>query len=181
MSTKPLWIVFLFLLLLVPVVANGQTVPAARGGDLNLFAGGTLSAFQPDYGNAKLGGFGAYVDFGVNRWLNIEGQARWLRIHQRQEVHEDNYLIGAMVPIRKIREFTPYGKFLIGVGELNFPYSYAHGGYANVVFGGGVDYRFNRRWRIRVVDFEYQQWLNFTGGGTLQPYGISVGTTYRIF
>jgi hypothetical protein len=34
--------------------------------------------------------------------------------------------------------------------------------------------------KIRLIDVEYQQWLQFTFG-TIVPYGISFGISYRVF
>jgi hypothetical protein len=48
----------------------------------------------------------------------------------------------------------------------------------------------NRRWSIRAIDFEYQDWPKFipqnpaianSPSVSLQPYGLSVGVGYRVF
>jgi hypothetical protein len=50
---------------------------------------------------------------------------------------------------------------------------------ANVIaYGGGVDYRLDKRMSLRVVDFEYQQWHV---SPTLFPYGVSAGLGSHIF
>jgi hypothetical protein len=59
------------------------------------------------------------------------------------------------------------------------------GRYADIAYGGGVDFRLTKRFIAR-GDFEYQQWLgwpNIPGiaNTTLLPYGASVGVGYRVF
>ena len=71
-------------------------------------------------------------------------------------------------------------KALAGVGEFNFPYNYATGSYLVVAPGGGLDYRINRLIRIRVADFEYQLWPQFTYG-SMSSFGVSTGIRVRIF
>jgi len=75
--------------------------------------------------------------------------------------------------------FQPYGKFLAGVGHINFPFGYATGNYLAMAPGAGLDVHLTDRWSIRAADFEYQLWPQFTYG-QLKPYGVSVGLRYRI-
>ena len=138
--------------------------------------------FQPDYTgkgyavkspNLLYGG-GAYVDAKFNRWLVIEAEGRWLRLHQYQGIEEDSYLIGPRVPIATFHGVTPYGKFLFGMGNGGF----LTGTTLALVGGGGIDYRLSRRFTLRAFDFEYQQWH---AGPMLYPYGGSIGISYKLF
>lgn len=173
---------FCILLTSLASFANGQVVPAAIGHEPTLTVGGFGSLFQPDYaGNGvaqsspnPLFGVGAYVDFKVNRWVVVESEGRWLRFNEYIGINQDNYLIGPKVPITTINRFTPYGKFLIGYGGGSFL-----SGHSTVLaYGGGVDFRLNKRFTLRAFDFEYQNWLLTP---TLRPYGGSVGIGYKIF
>src|SRR5271157_1531046 len=84
------------------VVARAQVVPSATRSQLSLTAGGLGSLFQPDYaGNGipesapnHLYGVGAYVDLRVTRWIQLEGEGRWLRFNKYQSIYEDTYLVG---------------------------------------------------------------------------------------
>ena len=69
---------------------------------------------------------------------------------------------------------TPYGKFLFGLGNAPF----LSGNTFVLAYGGGVDYRLTRRFSLRAIDFEYQQWRV---NPTIYPYGGSVGISYKIF
>jgi len=175
---------FCFCLLLMSLAsfASGQVVPAAVGHEPTLTVGGFGSLFQPDYaGNGvaqsspnPLFGVGAYIDFKVNRWVVVESEGRWLRFNEYIGINQDNYLIGPKVPITTINRFTPYGKFLVGFGSGSF----LNGHTTVLAYGGGVDYRLNKRLTLRAFDFEYQNWLLTP---TLRPYGGSVGIGYKIF
>ena len=65
-------------------------------------AGGFASAFNPhDSSNAfypsesnYLVGLGTYVDVHFSRWVQVEGEARWLRFNGFAGENQDNYLIG---------------------------------------------------------------------------------------
>jgi hypothetical protein len=166
------------------LTAGAQVVPAATKKGLSLTAGGFGSAFQPDFTGSKVGtstnrlyGMGAYADLKVTRWVQIEGEARWLRFNEYAHNGEDNYLIGPRVPFtyRRFPRWTPYGKVLVGFGKGDFLY----GNTFNLAFGGGLDYRLNNRFSIRAFDLEYQRWS--TAPYTLYPYGASVGLGYKIF
>ncbi len=67
---------------------------------------------------------------------------------------ENTYLIGPRVPITTFHRITPYGKFLVGMGNGSF----LTGNTFVLAYGGGVDYRLSHRFTLRAFDFEYQQW-----------------------
>lgn len=137
---------------------------------------------QPDYAGEgiaqtspnRLYGVGAYFDARFNRWLSIEGEAHWMRFNVYRNINQDTYLIGPRVPIATFHRVTPYGKFLFGLGNGDF----LTGNTLVLVYGGGVDYELTHRITLRAIDFEYQQWRV---NPVLNPYGGSVGISYRIF
>jgi hypothetical protein len=171
------------------VSARGQVVPAATAGSFHLSAGGLGSLAQPDYNGIaittspnRIYGPGAYVDIHFSRWIQIEGEGRWLRFNKLINRYlpngngETTYLIGPRIPIVTFHRVTPYGKFLVGLGSANF----IDGNAFVLAYGGGVDYRLTHRLTLRAVDFEYQQW-RINSSTTLWPYGGSVGVSYKIF
>ena len=157
--------------------AHGQAAPAALAGP-HLVGGGFFSGFSPDYGPTELYGLGGFLDLDFRRHLGLEGEVRFLRLSQTYDVHEDNYELGPRYRWRRGR-WEPYGKFLIGNGQFNFPFSYGHGGYLMLVPGGGLDIHYHR-FTIRAIDYEYQHWTNFQRS-SLSPDGFSTGIGYRIF
>ncbi|MGD0739582.1 MAG: outer membrane beta-barrel protein [Terracidiphilus sp.] len=172
------------------VSAHSQVVPAATSRVLNVRVGAFASAFQPDYfgtGEAytapnRMYGAGAYVDAHFTRWIQPELEVRFNDFNEYPEFgqtinqSENTYSIGDRVPIKTFRNFTPYGKFLVGIGNGDF----LTGNALVFTYGGGVDYRLNRKFTIRCADFEYQQW-KINSALTIYPYGLSAGLSYRIF
>jgi hypothetical protein len=173
--------------------ARAQVAPSATARTWSLSAGAEGSVFQPDYAGGvdstgkaiaqtspnRLYGIGAYADMKFSRWLQIEGEARFLRFNQYYfgvppiGNGENTYQIGPRIPIGTFKRFTPYGKLLVGLGNGSFVTNSFM-----LSYGGGADYRLNRKFTIRAFDFEYQRW---SVTPTLYPYGGSVGLSYRIF
>ena len=183
--------VFVFSCLICAAASlHAQVTPSAFRGQLSLTAGGMGSVFQPDYAGGglpqsspqRLFGAGIYVDLKMTRWIQLEGEARWLRGNAFVDITEDNYLIGPRVPIHEFKRLgiTPYGKALVGLGRMNFEYNQAYGRFTDLALGGGVDLKLTKRISVRPFDFEYQLWPNWING-TLKPYGASAGIAYKIF
>lgn len=169
------------------ISARAQVVPAATSSTFHLSAGALGSLAQPDYNGIqatdssnRIYGPGAYVDIHFSRWVQLEAEGRWLRINQLKDMYlpngngESSYLIGPRIPIGTFHRVTPYGKFLVGFGNGSF----IEGNTFVMAYGGGVDVRLSRRFTLRAVDFEYQEWRVTP---TLWPYGGSVGISYKIF
>jgi hypothetical protein len=191
-------IALLFLLLAGGAVsARAQVVPSAYASGFSLSAGGEVSGFQPDYigtgvpadaaFHGLLAGPGAYVDVKFTRWVQLEGEARWMRLNRPVGgIYEDNYLVGPRLPLYRLRFWhaTPYAKGLVGYGKLNFEDGNGWGRYTAIAIGGGLDVKASRRLTLRLPDFEYQLWPSWTEGAgknyILQPYGLSIGVSYRI-
>lgn len=176
------------LLLAVACPAGAQVVYSGRRQEARLTVGLMGSVFQPDYSGTgvpaeatnRLYGYGGYVDWTIRHWVQVEGEARWLRLNAKDNIREDNYLIGPRVPLPGYWRLQPYAKALVGYGRMNFQYDYAYGRFANIALGGGVDVHLTRKLTVRAVNFEYQMWPNWVNG-TLKPYGGDVGISYRIF
>jgi len=169
-------------LLLALSARNGaaQALPTASGPGSYVSAGGGVSAFQEDYGQQKIGGAVVFVDVNPTWRYGFEIEGRWLNYHTSEQVTEANYLGGVRVMLWKPgSRLQPYGKFLAGVGHINFPFQFATGNYLAMAPGAGLDIHLNDRWSVRAADFEYQLWPSFTFG-QLKPYGVSVGLRYRI-
>jgi opacity protein-like surface antigen len=172
---------FCFLFLSAAHSLHAQVVPAATRGGFAIDAGALGAVFQPDYAGEgiaqtspnRLYGVGAYGDFRFTRWVQLEGEARWLHFNQYLGINETNYLVGPRVPVMTFRKITPYGKVLVGMGGGSF----INGHSFVIAYGGGLDYQLTRRLTVR-GDFEYQQWRITP---TLWPYGVSAGISYRVF
>ena len=125
------------------------------------------------------------------------------------EIGEYTYLFGPEYHMRG-RRFRPYADFHLGISNITYakgkteenyipPPSYpttlapisSRTGFA-YEFGGGVDYRMERNYGIRIVDFQWQSWSMgdgdvfrpgkppiINGPITYTPYQISTGFYYR--
>lgn len=181
--------VVLFLLSVAFISARAQVIESADLRTFRINAGGMVSGFAVNDGSHPLyspganylGGIGTYVDLHFTHWIQVEGEARWLRFHQYAGEHQDTYLIGPKVPVIQFRGANVYGKALIGAGKMTFPNKYGYGTFTALAFGGGVDYQLSRKLTLRPVDFEYQVWPKFLPGSSIHPYGVSVGMSYRVF
>ncbi len=174
-------------LLLSSVGALGQVVESATAGSAPLTVGGYFSFFDASYASNKVAGFGTYVDWSplMTGNLGVEAEGRWLTFGGSHGFSEYNYLVGPRYRFYLNDRFQPYAKFLVGAGEINFPYDLAHGGYFAMAPGGGIDYALNPRWKVR-ADYEFQIWPSAVGipgiqTGSVHPNGVSVGLSYRLF
>jgi len=162
--------------------AGAQAVESADTGTFSVSVGGMASGFDPGQGHNVLIGAGTYVDVHFTHWVQLEGEARWLRWNQYYGLHEDHYLIGPRVPVMRIGGKTQvYGKAMFGLGKETFPFGYGYGSFSALAFGGSMDYRMSRRVTLRAIDFEWQYWPKWLNNKSLYPYGISAGVAYRVF
>jgi hypothetical protein len=160
-------------------VAEAQAVPSGKGPGTYINVGVEPSLYQIQYGQQRLGGLTVYVDSNPYRRIGAEAEYRRLSFHSTEDVHETTYLLGPKLSL-KLRSLRPYGKFLVGRAQFNFPFSYAHGSYFAFASGGGVDWHLRGTpLTVRLIDFEYQRWPGFSYG-PLDPYGYSAGLALRV-
>ena len=163
---------------------NAQVAPSTRGnlGGTVLTVGGGFSAFRPNYGTNEMYGFTAYSDFTFFHGLGVEAEGRSIFLNKwDNKVREDNFAGGARYEVIHHGQFRPYVKALAGLGSIDFPGTiYTHDTFGMYSFGGGVDYRFTRRIYFR-GDYEYSYWRHTFGPHDLNPNGVTLGVSYRIF
>lgn len=167
---------------LAGAAARAQSPIDSRGGEQVLSAGGSFSAVHFQYGQHWVLGGSAFVDANFNWHYGLEGEGNWSRWHTQSDTWATTYLIGPRYQITSFRDgrYVPYAKFLVGDGTFNFPYSYGYGNYLVMAPGAGVDFRWKPRIDIRLCDFEYQYWPDFTFGSNTN-LSVSAGIRYHIF
>ncbi|HEY4782516.1 MAG TPA: outer membrane beta-barrel protein [Chthoniobacterales bacterium] len=158
---------------------SAQALPTATAPGAYISVGTTYSIFESGYGQQKVQGPGVYVDINPIRAVGIEAEGRWLKQSQSPSMSESTYLVGPRVQLRR-GSYTPYVKTLVGLNYFGFPYDTARGRYFAIAPGAGVDLMLGNDLKIRLIDVEYQQLPQFTFG-TISPYGISFGVSYRVF
>lgn len=179
------WIVYVRFAFLVVLMAGyqmrrceAQALPTASGPGMSVSIGGGYTAMESDYGQRLLGGAMGYLDANISPSFGGEAEVKFLRNHTDEDVDESTYLAGIKYALPN-RRLQPYVKVLAGVGQITFPFRYATGSYLVIAPGAGIDYHFPGRFTARLVDFQYQDWPQFTYGA-LHPYGISAGLSFRL-
>lgn len=167
------------LLLCAAGTARSQAAPAGDAGGLRITAGATGSGYYLQYGGRKMLGLTGFVDVDSRSPFGVELEGRWLEWRQTANVHAETYSMGPRYH-RDIGKFQPYAKGLVGFANFAFPYGLAQGRYMTVTAGGGLDYHIRRRVYLRVADFEYQYWPQFTFG-SMSSFGVSAGVRFRVF
>lgn len=157
--------------------ARAQALPTGTGTGMYVIVGGTFSDFQADYGVQRISGGGVYVDTNLFWRYGIETEARRMNYPNFGESQE-TLLAGPRWSFRP-KGFVPYVKVLAGGGRFTFPYGYGTGDYFVVAPGAGVDLRVGSRLRVRLIDFEYQDWPEFTFGA-IHPYGVTAGISFQV-
>jgi hypothetical protein len=158
---------------------NAQAEPTATAPGAYISVGTTYSSFDSGYGQQKVLGTGVYVDINPVRQAGLEAEGRWLKQSQSPNIRESTYLIGPRIQFRR-GPYTPYIKTLVGLSHFEYPYDTARGRYFVIAPGAGVDLMLGNNLKIRLIDVEYQTWPQFTFG-TITPYGVSFGISYRVF
>jgi opacity protein-like surface antigen len=167
---------------------EAQTVPAGYRTPRSLWVGGEYSNFSasfPYQSSQRLEGLGAFVDFKLGGRIGVEGDARFLNFGGYEGSTERSYLAGPKVYLFTKGRFQPYGKFLVGVGEIHYPYEIGNASYFALAPGGGAGYRLSDRWMLR-AEYEYQIWPNSPGFANepkheLTPNGVNVGVAFLVF
>jgi opacity protein-like surface antigen len=176
------------LLLAAALPISGQVAPAAEGGSLPLSVGLAYSEYSSDFnGEGSLSGPNLWIDWRLYRpsyldgfGLELEGRdLNYGRTGGDPKLRQDTVEAGVIYHWRRFLRVQPYGKFLVGLGSMDFSNSYdptyTHDTKKLIVPGGGVEVKLAERLRVR-GDYEYQFWVpDFFG---LRPQGVSLGMSY---
>jgi hypothetical protein len=162
-----------------PRTARAQVAAPGDQGGLSLSVGAMGSGYTLQYGQRKMAGITLFVDADTKRRLGIEVEDRWLGYYQTANVRAETYSIGGRYHF-DVGRFQPYAKGLVGIGDFNFPHKYAYGRNLVVTAGGGLEFHWTQRIYVRVVDFEYQDWPQFTFGN-MNSFGVNAGLRVLIF
>lgn len=173
-------------LMLAP--ARGQVVASAYGPAHALWAGAEYSYFNasfPYQSGQRIGGVGVFADYHVTPIIAVEGDAQFLPFGGFHGVTESSFLAGPKAFFLARGRFRPYGKALVGVGNIHYPFAIGNANYLSLAPGAGTEYSIGRRWSLR-GEYEYQMWLNSPGyvnepNHELTPNGFHIGLAYRIF
>lgn len=165
----------------------GQASPSAyeSGGHLNV--GVAVSDFNTDW-NGRLLGPAIWMDWkpalgpSLVKGLGLEVEGRDLNYDRAvPKLRQDTAEGGLIYTWRGFARWSPYGKFLIGFGSIDFPNltpTYSHDTRTVYAIGGGTEYRLVGRIWAR-GEYEYQFWPDYLHGHALTPNGFTVGAVYH--
>lgn len=166
--------------LLAPARVQAQAEPAGIGPGSYVALGVSASGFNSGYGQQRLLGPTVYLDANLYRRIGFEAAARSLRFHATQDVRQTTWLAGVRFSSHGYN-VRPYTRLLGGIGQMTYPYHDASGRYLVVAPGAGLDWRVRRSGlQVRLLDFEYQYWPQFTFG-PLRTWGVSSGFSLRVW
>jgi opacity protein-like surface antigen len=171
--------------------AFSQVAPAAHQGELPFAIGAGASNFDVDWGRNRMDGFTIWGQWrprpdGWLAGLGLDAEVRDID-HGRSDKLPANFKQvtgsgGPMFTVRVLNSVQPYGKFLVGLGSIDFrvpnlPY-YTHDTRTVYAPGGGIQFRLHHHLWVR-ADYEYQFWPQmFQRLQTLDPQGFTLGFNY---
>lgn len=145
---RNLLITSIFMLVAAGAV-SAQTAPKTE-----FFAGYEYEHLNP--GGTGCHGLGLNLAYNLNDWLGGVGDfglCREAGLPSGASAHDINYLFGPRVTYRNYGKWNPFGQALFGGQHLG-----TNAGSANsfaMTFGGGMDYKYNDRFSLRVIQVEY--------------------------
>jgi len=165
------FIILIVLALFVAASAMAQgTAPKTE-----FFAGYEYEHLNP--GGIGCHGLDVNLAYNINDWLGGVGDFGFCKetgLPSGASARDYNYLFGPRVTYRNYGKFNPFGQFLLGGQHLG-----TNAGTANsfaFTLGGGVDYKYNDRFSIRVIQVEYLR--THLGGFGQNNARIEAGLVY---
>lgn len=188
-------------LMILPVLAiffcgaalpcRAQVTYAAEEGKLPFTVGTGVSNFSDDWGvqNPRQIGMTLWVDWRLPRLppvlnglgLEFEGRTvQWSTPAFISGHRMDTALGGPIYQYRRHSRIRPFGKYLLGIGSIDFPSpgaTYTHDTRVVLEPGVGADVRFWSRFSARAT-YDYQFWHAIFGPNDLNPNGFTIGAVY---
>jgi opacity protein-like surface antigen len=182
--------VFALIFIGAALSARAQVTYSASEGKQPFTVGVGVANFSDDWGvqDPRQIGITMWVDWrppfvpAVLDGLGVEFEGRtvhWDTPSYLPGHRMDTALGGAIYQFRRPRLIRPYGKFLLGIGSIDFPNptDYSHDTRTVYEPGGGADVRIWNRLSVR-GEYNYQFWHETFGPNDLNPNGFSFGAVY---
>ena len=171
--------------------ARCQVTYSAEEGKLPFTVGLGASEMWLDWGisHPRMAGITLWGDWRLAsvpaplRGLGIEFEGRdvnWATPRDLPGHRMDTALVGPMYEWRRTGRVRPYGKFLMGIGSIDYPSPGAlqnHDTLTVFAPAAGANVRLWREISIR-GEYEYQMWHHFLGPNNLTPQGFTLGAVY---
>ncbi|HXS77509.1 MAG TPA: porin family protein [Terracidiphilus sp.] len=170
--------------------ARAQVAYSAREGKLPFSVGFGVANFSDDWGtkNPRQVGLTLWADWRIPHLppkldgLGIEFEGRDVNYATPDYLPGHRMttgLAGPMYEFRRQSRVRPFVKYLMGIGNLDFPNKTNYQQDTRVVFApaGGADVRLWSRFSVR-GEYEYQMWHAIFGPHDLTPQGFTFGVLY---
>jgi hypothetical protein len=168
-----------------PKPGLAEAIPAASQPRHAPFAVGVgMSNFDLDFGrDRRMMGITGWFDWsppdpkGFLNGISMEIEGRNINYGHPahlQQMHQATLAAGAVYSWRPSRPIYPYGKYLVGMGNINSPRNYTS---LILAPGAGLACKVFKSVWVR-GDYEYQFWPNFFGPHSLNPNGFTISTAY---
>lgn len=136
-------------------------------------------------------GWNGYADYRFLRWLSLGGELSGAYHLSSENGNTQLYtlMLGpAIYPLGHDHKITPFGHVLFGPGFYGLDLE-SQGGFNHFsrwdhslawMAGGGLDVKFKKRWRIRLIEFDYEDTkFNVSGTPGYGNYRVTAGLLYR--
>jgi hypothetical protein len=186
--------VSLFFLFLIGTASRlgAQVTYSAHEGKLPLTVGFGVADFSDDWGtrNPRQVGLTLWIDWRLPHMpsklsgLALEFEGRDVNYATPDLIAGHRMttgLAGPMYQWRREHRVRPYVKYLMGIGNLDFPNNTNYQQDTRAIFapGGGADVRLIGRLSAR-GEYEYQMWHAIFGPHDLTPQGFTFGAVYDL-
>lgn len=193
MRRRSVFIALLFLLIVGSASRlMAQVTYSAREGRTPLSVGFGVADFSDDWGgrHPRQVGLTLWIDWHLPHMprplqgLSLEFEGRDVNYATPDYLPGHRMttgLAGPMYQWRREHRVRPYAKYLLGIGNLDFPGACCYQQDTRNIFapGGGVDVRLLGRLSAR-GDYEYQYWHAIFGPHDLTPQGFTFGVVYDL-
>jgi hypothetical protein len=193
MRWKSIVLPLLFLVLIGAASrAGAQVTYSAREGRLPFTVGFGVADFSDDWGirNPRQVGLTLWVDWRLPHMppkldgLGVEFEGRDVNYATPDYLPGHRMttgLIGPMYQWRRQSRIRPYVKYLMGIGNIDFPNGTNYQQDTRAIFApaGGADVRLIGRLSAR-GEYEYQMWHAIFGPHDLTPNGFTFGVVYDL-
>ena len=193
MRWKSICIPLLFLILIGAASrAGAQVTYSAREGKLPLTVGFGIADFSDDWGtrHPRQVGLTLWIDWRLPHMprqlsgLGLEFEGRDVNYATPDYLPGHRMttgLAGPMYQWRREHRIRPYAKYLMGIGNIDFPNATNYQQDTRAIFApaGGADVRLIGRLSAR-GEYEYQFWHQIFGPHDLTPQGFTFGVVYDL-
>lgn len=183
--------VFITILVAAACPVFAQVVPAAsQSGSIPLVVGAGYSNLTMDWGPGhRSSGISAWVDLfpfpGRFRDIGLEAEGRSSQWgNSIPNLRQDTGQLGVIYSVSRYAKFHPYGKYLVGIGSMDFPAfknipNYTHDTFTITSAAAGADVQAHGHLWLR-AEYQYQWWHNTFGPNTTNPNGVTIGVQWDL-